>query len=194
MTGSKRNWIIISIFIVIAIIGFVYFMFFRGGTGGTSQVSPTPTLFEEEEPTPTPERESNKENIKIRLLNGSGVVGEAGRVKALLEKADFVVESTDNADSYDHKETDIQAKAKIDPSVVEEITGILTNDYTVSSSELDESEEVDIIIVIGARKNPPTAAPKTTPKATPTGGAAAPTSSTTSAPTATKAPTPTVIP
>lgn len=190
MTGSKRNWIIISIVIVIAIIGFVYFMFFRGGSGGTSQVSPTPTFFEEEEPTPTPERESNKENIKIRILNGSGIVGEAGRVKTLLEKADFVVESTDNADAYDHKETDIQAKAKIDTPVIEELTGILDDDYTVSSSELGDSEEVDIIIVVGARKNPPTAVPK----ATPTGGAVAPTSSTTSAPTATKAPTPTVIP
>ncbi len=187
MSGLSQNWKIGIAIAIIALMGIGYFMFFRGGNKATVEPTPTPEQTVEE-PTPTEVPAIDKKDIKIRILNGSGVVGEAGRVKAILEKAGFTVESTANADSYDHKETEIKAKGAIPSAVLDELKKLL-NEYTVTTSTLEDSEEINIILTVGARKNPPTPAAKPSPTSvktvTPTIGSQTPT------PTSQQTPTPT---
>ena len=54
--------------------------------------------------TPIPEI-SKKEDISIKVINGTGIVGQAGKVKALLIKEGFIKIETSNSDIRDTTET-----------------------------------------------------------------------------------------
>ncbi len=109
----------------------------------TTTPTPTPTL------TPTPTIIIKKEEIKIKVLNGSGVAGKAGEVKKILEKAGYSQILTGNAEEFNFKITEIHVK-KSKTYLKTEIKKILT-DYTSSFKEvfLDEQENSDVIIIIG---------------------------------------------
>ncbi|OGK19196.1 hypothetical protein A3D80_02295 [Candidatus Roizmanbacteria bacterium RIFCSPHIGHO2_02_FULL_40_13b] len=185
MPEDNRKWIVIIVIVLLIGVGVAGFMFFRGSSKGTASLSPSPSLFVEE-PTVTPEQTVNKADIKIKILNGSGVVGEAGKVQKILEGADFTVESTGNADNYDYKTTEIQAKETVSSTITDELTELLQADYTVSTSLLDSEETEDIIIIVGSRKNAPT------PTVKPTAGATSPTAKPTAGVTTTATPTPSI--
>ncbi len=110
----------------------------------TATATPTPTS------TPTPTVVIKKEEVKIKVLNGSGVAGKAGEVKKILEKAGYSQILTGNADEFNFKITEIHVK-KSKVYLKTEIKKILT-DYTSSFKEvfLDEKENSDVIIIIGA--------------------------------------------
>lgn len=160
MTNENKKWIALIVVAVLLGVGAAGFMFLRGSSKGTTSAegTPAPTPFMEE-PTPTEEPTVNKADLKVKILNGSGVVGEAGKVQKILEGADFTVESTGNADAYDHKTTEIQAKSSVSSTITNELTELLGTDYTPEVIALEDNEDVDIIIVVGARKNAPTAKP-----------------------------------
>ncbi len=162
MSGLSKKSIAIAVVILLLVSGAGWFFLMRGNSESNDSTESTEAVFptsDFEEPTPTPEATLNKEDIKIKVLNGSGVVGEANRVKLILEDADFTVDSTDNAESYDASETTIAAKSGVMGSVVSELKKLLEDDYTVTTTSLDASESVDIIITVGSRINPPTKAP-----------------------------------
>lgn len=176
MLGSYKKQIAIVALIIAVVIGLGWFFVFRGSNGEEepeAEAFPTTNI---EEPTSQPTQEIKVEDLRIKVLNGSGVVGEANRVKLILEDADFTVDSTGNADNYDASETTIAARAGVPGSVVSDIQDLLEDDYTVTTTSLDGSEDVDIIVTVGDRINPPTEAPKekseptaaTTPTKTPT--------------------------
>lgn len=110
----------------------------------TATSTPAPTL------TPTPTVVIKKEEVKIKVLNGSGVPGKAGEVKKILEKADYSQILTGNADEFNFKITEIHVK-RSKAYLKEEIKKILS-DYTSSFKEviLDEKENSDVILIIGA--------------------------------------------
>lgn len=162
MSGLNKNWLIGIAVVVIIIVGLGYFMFFRGGNKAAGEPTPTPaeTVVES---TPTAVPTIAKKDIKIRVLNGSGVVGEAGRVKAMLEKAGFKVDSTDNADNYNYKDTEIKAKANVSSQTIDELKNILNADYIIVTKELGEDEEEHVVITVGVRKNALTGVNKPSP-------------------------------
>lgn len=160
-SSSRKKWIIIIVVALLLGAGVAGFFFMRSSSSQTATVAPTSTPVDQGI-LPTEEPTVNKEDIKIKVLNGSGVVGEAGKVQKILEDADFVVESTANADKYDYTTTEIQAKSTIPAEITDELTELLGEDYTVESAELDEAEEVDIVIIVGSRKNAPSGTPKPT--------------------------------
>lgn len=190
--STRRKWFIIIVTALLLGAGVAGFFYMRSSSSQSTTVTPTPAPIEQE-PMPTEEPTVNKEDLKVKILNGSGVVGEAGKVQKILEGADFVVDSTANADEYDHKTTDIQVKSTVPSSITNELTELLGNDYTVDSSSLDDSEDVDIIIIVGTRKNAPTGTPKPT-SSSETSVTTKPTSTTTPATTVTTAPSPTKVP
>ena len=163
MSKINKKWLFIILLSIVGIIGLVYFIFFRGGSTSEESSEITPTVIVEEEPTPTPEESINKEEVKIKVLNGSGLVGEAGKVQKILEGLGYKVESTGNAGSYDFKETTIQTKEKVPLSVLNAIKRALETDYTVTTSQLDSDNDSDIIVTIGARKVPATPTTQLTP-------------------------------
>ncbi len=108
----------------------------------TPTSSPTPTL------TPTPS--FKKEELNIKVLNGSGVKGKAGEVKEILKNKQYGEILTDNADNFDYKITEINVKKdKIQAAYL--IKNDL-KDYLSSPKigQLADKETADVVIIIGA--------------------------------------------
>lgn len=191
-SSSRKKWIIIIIVALLLGAGAAGFFYMRSSNTQSATISPTSAPIEQA-PMPTEEPTVNKEDLKVKILNGSGVVGEATKVKTLLEGADFVIDSTANADNYDYKTTEIQVKSSVPSSVTNELSELLETDYTIDPAELDSSEDVDVVVIIGVRKNAPTAKPTTSAETSvttkPTTSAVTPTTGTT-----TPSPTPTKVP
>ena len=107
----------------------------------TSILSPTSL------PTPTPS--FKKEDLKIKILNGSGTAGKAGEVKDILKNKGYQEILTGNADDFDYKQSELQVKK----SKSEAITMVQTDlkDYVSSFKQtaLDEKEAADVLVIVG---------------------------------------------
>ena len=101
-------------------------------------------------PTPTPTPNFKKEEVKIKILNGSGVKGKATEIKEILRKKGYVEILTDNADNFDYKITEIQVK-KDKPQLGEMMKNDL-KDYVTSLkfTELDDKEASDLVLIFAA--------------------------------------------
>lgn len=104
--------------------------------------------------TPTPEPEIVLADYSLSVLNGSGVVGEADKVKDILASAGFEEIETDNADSYDYTNTEVSFKKDTPEGVYEAIKKALEDDYEVVKSEvyLSEDASFDVIVIVGTKK------------------------------------------
>lgn len=108
------------------------------------QVSPSPLP-----PTPSPTPAFSREEIKIKILNGSGTRGKASIVKDVLTEKKYLEIVTGNADSFDYKTTEIQVK-KDKKEAAQYVQNDL-KDYVQEPkiSDLDDDEAADVIIIIG---------------------------------------------
>lgn len=110
----------------------------------TSKILPIETL----EPTlmPGPRRE----DIKLQVLNGSGVIGDALRVKSFLEDAGYKEVTTANADNYDYKTTIVAVKESR-KDYGDLLAKDLAKNYkvTISSTFLDEINDFDVVVTVG---------------------------------------------
>lgn len=111
-----------------------------------SSPEPTPT----EVPTPTPIPELKREDLKVQVLNGGGVVGAAGKAKELLEGLGYPEIETGNADSYDYEETEISIKEN-KKVYLDLLIEDLSEEYTLASesSTLDEDNDFDAVVIVG---------------------------------------------
>ncbi|MEK7597852.1 MAG: LytR C-terminal domain-containing protein [Patescibacteria group bacterium] len=110
-------------------------------------VTVTPTVVP---PTPTPTPNFKKEEVKIKILNGSGVKGKATEIKEILRKKGYVEILTDNADNFDYKITEIQVK-KDKPQLGEMMKNDL-KDYVTSPkiTVLDDKEASDLVLIFAS--------------------------------------------
>lgn len=117
----------------------------------TIQATPTPPAEPTETPTP---KEIDVSKHPITILNGSGIAGQAAKVKEILEEQKFVVASTGNADRSDYKETVIQAKKSVESEFLEKLKKTLEEaEYIVAEiEELSDTEESDVTIFVGSAK------------------------------------------
>lgn len=144
-------------FLIAFAMGGVY-TYISGTNSQTATPSPTPA---EEiipiEPTPvvspTPSASPIPLNkYTVSVLNGSGKIGEAGKVKTILEKAGFKVSYTGNAESFDLDETTIQVKDTVTADAVKKLEDSLKSTYEVTVGEaLDAKSKYDIIITVGSQ-------------------------------------------
>ena len=109
-----------------------------------STVSPTA------KPTASPSASLSK--YKIKILNGSGIKGEAGKVQTLIESAGFTVLSTGNAATYDYTKTKITIKTGIDPDFVSTLATTLKKSYQLENTKTVSSQTNDITIIVGNLK------------------------------------------
>lgn len=117
---------------------------------------PTPTPEPTETPTPT-EKPVDLKAYNIQVLNGSGVTGEAAKVKASLEAAGFKVSETGNADKDDYENTQIAAKGTVNKQYMKKLEETLEKSYKVDSSSptsADASSAADVVITIGINTAP----------------------------------------
>lgn len=100
-------------------------------------------------PTPTPTPSFTREELKIKILNGSGTKGKASVVKDILKDKKYLEIVTGNADNFDYIITEIQVK-KTKPDAQNYITEDL-KDYVQKPkiTTLDEKEAADAVIIVG---------------------------------------------
>ncbi len=155
----------------------------------TDNAELTTPEFQEPTEKPTPTIKSvNKEEVKIQVLNGTGVPGEAGLLKGKLEGLGYIEIVAENAQEQDYSKTQATFSKSLSKDVVDEVTEELEDVYKeVTTKTSSTLEEFDIEIITGIRKDfipSPTKAPATP---TPTGSVTG-----TVTPTVTKTPTPTL--
>lgn len=114
-------------------------------------VKPTPTPTKKPRPPVSPTPEFKKEDLKIKILNGSGTKGLANKAKDILKEAGFMELLTGNADSFDYEETEIQIKAA-NKKATSEIVTAMADFVTIKKANittLEEDSPADLIIIIG---------------------------------------------
>jgi len=117
---------------------------------GTTKETPQPSPELKETPTPQPE-EVKFSDLKILILNGSGIKGEAGKVEELVKKAGFEKTETGNADSYNYQDTSVFLKEGLSDSVYEKISQSLAS-YSLKKESLEKNSAYDIKIIVGKTK------------------------------------------
>lgn len=160
---KSRLWIIIVIILIVlvAVGGALYYFRIREVKQITEEnkVKESPTI---SSVTPTVSQATESANLKIdylkykiRVLNGSGIAGEASKVRGILEEEKFVVEDIDNADSSDYEKTIIRAKKDVSKEYIDTLKKLLGKIYVLDTEEeLKESADVDVIIIIGSSQKP----------------------------------------
>ena len=151
--GGKIIALILIILLVLGVIvgGMLYF---QKGVSQPQVQEETPTAIptESETPTPAEEEEVDLTEIKISILNGSGIVGEAGKVKDFLIENGFSEEKiqTGNADSYDYEDVSISLKAEMSEVVIDAIEESLSiYEIKISEDELQDNSTFDVVIIVG---------------------------------------------
>ncbi len=124
-------------------LGSVKIPFLAQATPTPTPIPPTPTAA----PTPTPS--FKMEEVKIKVLNGTGKPGLAGNAKSLLIGAGFEEVLTGNADNYDYKTTVIQVKDEF-AGVEQTIKEALADSTESPEVEvLDDEDTSDVIVILG---------------------------------------------
>lgn len=122
-----------------------------------SKPSPTktPVSADESSATESSVLKIDLSKYKIQVLNGSGVGGEASRLKDALEEEQFVVQDIGNADTSDYEKTIIRAKKDVQKEYLDKLKKLLGETYVLDTEEeLGESADVDVVIIIGSSKKP----------------------------------------
>lgn len=110
-------------------------------------VTITPTVVP---PTPTPTPNFKKEEVKIKILNGSGVKGKATEIKEILKNKGYTEIVTDNAENFYYKITEIQVKkdkAQLADMVKNDLKDYLTSPKVTT---LDDKEAADLVLIFAA--------------------------------------------
>lgn len=160
--GFSFPFVPVIIVLVVASLtaGGVYF-FTAGGGGSTvasiiqnvpfNQPTPTPEPTSTPEPTPTPTPSIERDQLNIKIQNGSGVAGKAGEVQDILADLEYGDIISENADSFDYETTVIQAKEASGEAIINLISEDLAEfvDNPETSTDLDDEEAADAIIIVG---------------------------------------------
>ncbi len=146
-------WIVCLAFVVAVLTFLGIFIYQQGVKSGEEAMqkkieSQTPT----ETPTPTVENVA-KDKYTIKVLNGSGISGEAGRVEKLLTEEGYSVSSIGNASSSGVSETSISTKEGVSDAWLNGFKKFLSKTYAIKEGyQLSEDEKTDVAITVGSKK------------------------------------------
>lgn len=146
--------IIPGVLLLGALLGGIVFYQKNVKDGGIAE---TPVPVESTEPTatatPAPSASVDLSKYTISILNGSGIAGEAGKVKTLLTDAEFKVGTTGNAATYDFTKTVVKAKSSVDSAYVAKLIETLSKTYEVDKAQtLSDSSKDDVQVIVGTSK------------------------------------------
>ncbi len=154
---SKKTIILFLASLCIGIAGFfavkTFFFHTRGGNSPTQNVVPTVVLSPSPSITASTSSESatvtGKKDIKVRIRNGTGTPGEAGKVRDEITKLGFKDIQVGNA-STNSGQTTASFSARVAKDTKDEVESLLKKLFTkvLSSSAASESK-FDIDIVTG---------------------------------------------
>lgn len=151
--GSKKPlmvWAIVTIIVAI-LTGSILFAANKKGSMPSLFVRPTPTPTPAPTSTPTPTPATiDKSSFEIKVLNGGGAAGAAGKMKSFLEDKGYKVSGTGNTPDYTYDTTEIHGK----PTMTDAIANLkvdLKDSYTIGTvaADLDASASADIQVIVG---------------------------------------------
>lgn len=175
---KSKMWIVVLILFVIAIavITFIVFKGSRQTSDDTQSLSPTSLPVTDENPTPEPTATTvavSKDNLKVQVLNGTGVAGEAALLQTKLKNLGYTNVDTGNA-TETTTTTTVAFGSTVSQDVITEVTSLLKKTYTSVVTSNTAPTGFDIQITVGTRTGATsaTAAPANTsattaPTATP---------------------------
>jgi hypothetical protein len=111
--------------------------------------TPTPAATPTSTPTPTPAT-IDKASFDIKVLNGGGTPGAAGKMKTLLEDKGYTVAGTGNTDEYTYTTTEIHGKTTMKDAIAN-LQADLTDTYTLGTvaADLSASASADVEVIVG---------------------------------------------
>ncbi|MEK7573859.1 MAG: LytR C-terminal domain-containing protein [Patescibacteria group bacterium] len=102
------------------------------------------------QPSPAAKPTIEKSAIKIQILNGSGVEGQAGKLSNLLQEAGYSNVTTGNISDFEQRTT-IMYKKLVPKDMLTDITDTIKNDFPDPTlQEASKSAEFDILITTGS--------------------------------------------
>ena len=116
----------------------------------TQNMAVEPTVSPTTKPTASPSASLSK--YKIKILNGSGIKGEAGKVQTLIETAGFTVLSTGNASTYNFTKTQISIKTGVDQEFITSLIKTLEKNYQLEDTKTSSSQANDVTLTVGSLK------------------------------------------
>ena len=116
----------------------------------TQNITVEPTISPTTKPTASPSASLSK--YKIKILNGSGIKGEAGKVQTLIETAGFTVLSTGNASTYNFTKTQISIKTGVDQEFITSLIKTLEKNYQLEDTKTSSSQVNDVTVTVGSLK------------------------------------------
>lgn len=165
---SKAGLIIFIILGILLIAGGVIFFLSRRGNASVIE-SPSPSSFFDQSQSSPVESSSplpsaspvSKASIKIQVLNGTGIPGEASFLQGLLNKAGYNNVTAGNSDTSGATITEITYGSSVSQAIQSDIETRLKLVYTSIDSNVSSSLTTsDIKIVTGTRKGAASATPK----------------------------------
>lgn len=143
-------------------------------------------------PTPTEAPKIDKTTVKIQVVNGTGIAGQAGLVVKALTNAGYNADNikSTNAKTFDNTVTTVTGRTNFDTTVNDVATVLKPTfaDIAVSTTKLDDTNAFDIVILTGS-----TTVATITP-ASSSSSSTSPSSSSSSSTAQTSTPAPTVNP
>ncbi len=119
---------------------------------GLAQPTPTavPATPTPMPPTPTPTPAIDRAEVRIQVLNGSGIAGKASDVKEFLREQGYEEILTGNASAFDYETTVIQTKEgdeTLRDLITDDIASELEGD--VEYETLEDDDAADVVIIVG---------------------------------------------
>jgi len=110
---------------------------------------PTPTSAPAvQTPTPLPTPKIERKKVKIEVLNGSGIKGQAARMKKILTDLGYQEVVTKNADNFDYQKT-IIITAKEKAYMADFVKNDLKNQLKDIQIKNEAPKTADVILIIG---------------------------------------------
>jgi hypothetical protein len=92
--------------------------------------------------------------LKLNILNGTGVPGEAGKIATLIKTLKFKEVKSGNADNFDYTVTTVKVKKDLSGKIFEDINGLISSQYgaKLADTPLDTTSAYDVVIIVGPKK------------------------------------------
>ncbi len=158
-SGGPNPLVIIvpGIFLLGALLGGIYYYQNNlNKTAGIITTSPTPLAQTENTPmsSASPSAIIDLSKYPINILNGSGIAGEAGKLKTVLAAAGFNITGTGNASTSNFTKTIIKAKSDVPADFITKLSDTLSKTYVLDTNQVLATSSADKVqVIIGSSKD-----------------------------------------
>lgn len=116
----------------------------------TAQITATPSA--QVSTTPVPVASVGKADLRLKVLNGNRIPGDAGRLEKKLNAVGFTNSETDTADKQDNRETTVKLSDRVNLLLKVEIQKVIEQDYRTVVFATGPATGLDIEVLTGTRK------------------------------------------